>query len=460
MSLLNAFWELFLNQLNLSGILLLGGSGKRFSPSFPKQLLKLSGKSLYLYALESFLKSSLFQEIILVCHSNWISSIELDIKPYEDLFPSTTIRIIPGGQTRQESSYKGIINACHDYVVIHDGVRPFVSEKILQENVKALKTFKAVDTCIPSQDTLIKKRNEHLIDFIPDRKEFLRGQTPQSFQKELILRAHQKALENKITDATDDCQLVLPLGEAVYIVEGSEKNIKITTSLDLFFAEQLLKANVFNLDNNINGSIEGKTYVVTGASGGIGQEICKLLEQENAMAIKLSLSSKDYPVDLSNSHAVSKVFKELQAKHKTFDGLINCIGYLKVSPFRSLSHEEISAQISKNFTAIAYACQLCPLEKSSHIVNLASSSFSKGRKNYAIYSAMKAALVNFSQALAEEHPDLFINTVVPPRTNTPMRHKNFPGEDLSTLLDPKQVARKIITILKSSSLSGMTIEIN
>ena len=93
------------------------------------------------------------------------------------------------------------------------------------------------------------------------------------------------------------------------------------------------------------------------------------------------------------------------------------------------------------------------------IVNIASSSYVRGRKNYAVYASAKAAVVNFTQGLAEEREDLLINAIVPQRTLTPMRVDNFPDEHPSTLLNPEEVAREIINLLKHNSLTGTLIEI-
>ena len=212
-----------------TAILLAGGNGSRFGGETPKQFIPIGGKPLYEYTLDRFIQSNLFQEIIVVCHPDWIESISSDRH-----------RVIAGGSTRQESVYRGLL-ACPpatDYVVIHDGVRPFVSKRILKENVEAVMRYQAVDTCIPSRDTLVRTLDGGKIDSIPPRKQLWRGQTPQSFSYDLILKAHQKTAQ---TDATDDCALVLEAGHDIFIIEGEEDNIKITTSFDLQMAKILLE---------------------------------------------------------------------------------------------------------------------------------------------------------------------------------------------------------------------------
>lgn len=433
----------------------MGGEGKRFSSSLPKQFHRLSGKKVYLYTLETFVKSQLFKEIILVCHKSYIDEIANDIQALRNT--SSPIRVIAGSDTRQLSSEIGIKSSLFDYVLIHDAVRPFVSLTILEDNIEALKKFDACDTCIPSADTIVHSKDQELITSIPDRSKYLRGQTPQSFKKDLLIKAHENALKNNITNASDDCQLITT--DPIHIVKGSETNIKITSSFDLCIAEHLLRLKVTPLNSIHKTSLKGKTYVVTGATGGIGQEICNLLESENATIIRLSLSSSEHPIDLTDFNSSKILFEKLEKTYGAFDGLINSVGYLKISPLKNLKAKDLSDLIDKNFTALTHSCKLCPLKEEAHIINIASSSYSRGRENYAIYSAMKAAVVNFTQGLSEEMPKLSINSIIPPRTQTDMRLKNFPKENLSTLLHPKHTAEKVVEILKVKNMTGMTVEI-
>lgn len=211
----------------IGAILLMAGNGCRFGGETPKQFLTLGGKKVYTHALDMMIASGLFDEIVLVSHPDWL---EL---PHE--------RVIAGGKTRQESSYRGLqgFRSKPDIVLIHDAVRPFVTEKILRDNIEAALEFGAVDTCIPSGDTLVYAPGATKIQQIPKRAEYLRGQTPQTFRMDWILEAHERTKE---TNATDDCQLVLQSGKPVHIVTGDEKNIKITTEFDLLIAEQIYTA--------------------------------------------------------------------------------------------------------------------------------------------------------------------------------------------------------------------------
>lgn len=226
-----------------TALLLMGGTGTRFQSDLPKQFHDLNGKKIYLHTLERLIASTLFNEIILVCHADWIEIVKDETKDY------SPIRVVSGGNSRQESSYLGL-SACNtktDYVLIHDAVRPFVSLKILQDNLSAVQQFKAVDTCISSADTLVYAPGGQTIENIPQRAHFLRGQTPQTFAYPLILNAHKRAKNQKDIVVTDDCSLILHLNHPVHVVSGDETNFKITTEFDLLLAEHLIQnESLFN----------------------------------------------------------------------------------------------------------------------------------------------------------------------------------------------------------------------
>ncbi len=217
---------------NSTAVILMGGEGRRFGSPTPKQFHLLNEKKIYLHTLDAFIDSKLFQQIILVCHPDWIDLIKSEIP--------ADITIVPGGSTRQASSHLGL-RACNPYtqfVMIHDGVRPFVSYEILKRNLEVAFLHQAVDTCISSADTIVHSTDGQMITKIPPRSQYMRGQTPQTFSYELIRKAHELTEQ---TAATDDCSLVLELGYSIAIVEGEESNIKITTELDVQLAEILLK---------------------------------------------------------------------------------------------------------------------------------------------------------------------------------------------------------------------------
>lgn len=444
---------------NIKALLLMAGSGARFKSSLPKQFHRIGGKKIYLHTLERFLALTLFDEILLVCSEEWQKEVEADIAAYK----TDKIRVVCGGKTRQESSYLALL-ACGsdtDYVVIHDAVRPFVSVRILEENVEAVLEHLAVDTCIPSADTLVHSPSGKEIASIPTRSHYLRGQTPQSFSYPLILRAHQNALQKTIT-ASDDCSLVLADNAPVHIIEGEEENIKITSELDLFIGEQLLRssAHAFSLSQKREpASLKGKTFALTGGTGEIGQAIAARLKEEGATAVLLSRSAEPFAVDLTSFSETEAIFNKLYALYGPIDGLINCIGKLKRKSLGDLTSQEIEELISVNLTGVVFACKCAKIKEGGDLINIASSAYSRGRKDFALYSAAKAAVVNFTQALAEERSDLCVTALAPQRTDTRLRREQFPQEDPKALLTTSEVADVILKLLKEKGPTGALIEI-
>ena len=193
--------------------------------------------------------------------------------------------------------------------------------------------------------------------------------------------------------------------------------------------------------------------------GGIGYALCKILEEEGAFPIVVSRSAPLYPTDLTRYDTARKTFDQILQDVGPLDGLVNSIGLLKNSPLDQLTHTEIDQLVATNLTGVIYSCKCAHLKQGAHIVNIASSSYARGRKNTAIYASAKAAVVNFSQGFAEEREDLQVNVLVPQRTHTPMRTANFEQEDPSTLLSPAEVAQEIIALLKTPLLTGTLVEV-
>jgi 2-C-methyl-D-erythritol 4-phosphate cytidylyltransferase len=433
-------------------IILMAGEGLRFGAKIPKQFIRLSGKKIYLHTLDAFLAARFFDQIFLVCHHDYIDTVRKEVHS-----KGNHVHVISGGATRQESTFLGLQAAAPcDIIMVHDAVRPFVSQEIIKNNIDATIKFGAANTCIPSTDTLVKIKNG-AVSNIPLRDHWRRGQTPQTFRFAHLKKAHELATQ---TSSTDDCQLLLDQGYPVKEVSGSEYNIKITTELDLFIAEQILRQKttlICKKGQSIN--LSDQIYVVTGGTGGIGREICSQLEAAGATVLPVSRSAKPYSVDLQNPAATKAVFQQIFKEHGFIHGLINASGYLKRDFFQQTSITEINQTIGANFHAIIYACRFAKIKKGGHIINLSSSSYIAGRKSYAVYSATKAAIVNFSQGLAEERPDLLINTVIPCRTNTNLRNANFPQENPETLLHPKKIADEVLRIVSSKNQTGIIFEV-
>lgn len=220
-------------------IILASGTGERFGENIPKQFYKFEGKTILEHSLDAFEKNKNIDEIILVTNPKFRDLAEEILKKGD--YKKVT-KLLNGGRTRVESSHIGTSEAPDDAnVLIHDAVRAFVTQKIIDENVEALKTYEAVGTAIESVDTIIQVDENNVITSIPQRKFSRRVQTPQSFRANLIKKAHEMALKDEDANFTDDCGLILRYNLApIHIVEGDELNLKITRKTDLKIIENLL----------------------------------------------------------------------------------------------------------------------------------------------------------------------------------------------------------------------------
>ena len=228
---------------NCTAIVLAAGMGKRMGSEVPKQFLLLGGRPVLCHSLACFEKSSLIRDIILVTGEETIGL----CREITDKYGFHKIKtIIPGGKERHDSVYAGL-KACRDtdFVFIHDGARPFITEEILQRAYRGALETGAACTAVPSKDTIKIADNEGNVEATPDRRRMWIVQTPQVFRYDLILSAHQKIRNGgagTLSGITDDAMVAESQTEAkVKLTMGSYENIKITTPVDLFLAEAVLE---------------------------------------------------------------------------------------------------------------------------------------------------------------------------------------------------------------------------
>jgi 2-C-methyl-D-erythritol 4-phosphate cytidylyltransferase len=222
-------------------LIVAAGTGERMNSIIPKQFLPVLGKPVLAYTIDAFEKSPLIDEIIVVINENHEKQFQEQILNH--IQTKKVLHYVFGGGTRQDSVYAGlelIFNRPDDYVLIHDGVRPLVSEDILMRSVEGVMKYGAVCCAIPSVDTLKISKNNNYIDSTLDRSVVWRAQTPQSFKISIIWEAIQKAKVDGFY-ATDDSAMVERIGIPVYLVLGSEENYKITTPQDFMRAEENLR---------------------------------------------------------------------------------------------------------------------------------------------------------------------------------------------------------------------------
>jgi 2-C-methyl-D-erythritol 4-phosphate cytidylyltransferase len=438
-------------------IILAGGSGTRFGSNIPKQFLRLAGKYIIEYTIETFEENRYIDEICIIANEEYFEK-------YEDIIKTNDYKkvkkIISGGKTRQDSSYAAIKEyqniKCN--LIFHDAVRPFVSNRIINDTIKALDKYNGVDVAISTADTIIEVEN-NLIKNIPNRDKLKRGQTPQAFKIETIKQSYEKYLnDNKKVSFTDDCGLVrYYLNENIYVVEGEETNIKITYPADLLFAEKIIQLKTTQIESNIN--LKNKVLVVFGGSSGIGKEIVTLAKQYGGIVYSFSKSNG---YDLTNKSIIQQAFDLVIEKEKQIDYIINTAGILIKKELSQMNEEEIEEQLNINLKASIFIAKYSIkfLQKNSMILFFTSSSYTRGRGGYSIYSATKAGIVNLTQALSEEllQNGIKVNCINPARTLTPMRLKNFGEEPIESLLDAKYVALKSLEVL-NSNITGQVIDI-
>ena len=186
--------------------------------------------------MQPFINSELINEIILVISDEDSAQFHKHIKLLE---LSKPIKVVPGGNTRQQSVYNGLLEAdkSSDLICIHDAVRPFVNESLIKKALDPIKNHDGVIIALPSTDTIKRVVSDQILETIP-RETIWRAQTPQIFFKEPLLEALKFAQSEKI-NGTDEASLLERIGYQIGFVEGSPFNIKITTSQDWIFAEAI-----------------------------------------------------------------------------------------------------------------------------------------------------------------------------------------------------------------------------
>lgn len=233
------------SQMNskISVLIPAAGQGKRMESSVKKPYLMLDDKPILSHTIDGFEQNSVIDEIfVIVDESDFMVCREKALMP----FRYRKVReLVAGGETRQASVFSGLraLSDDVDFVVIHDGVRPFINDKIIFECLEAAAEWGAAVSAVPVKETIKVANEELFVDHTPQRDQLWQVQTPQVFRKSLIVEAHKKAIHDRI-DAPDDAALVENLGSLVKLVMGSYKNVKLTTPEDLRIAETLLNDRI------------------------------------------------------------------------------------------------------------------------------------------------------------------------------------------------------------------------
>lgn len=227
-------------------VIFAGGVGKRMhSKDIPKQFLKLHDKPIIIHTLELFENNSHIDAIVVACVKNYIGYLNNLVIKYN---LKKVQSIVPGGKTGQESIYHGlkaaekIGNRKEDIVLIHDGVRPLINNKTIDNNIKSVKKYGSAITSVKAKETIIVVDDNENIKLVNDRSHSRLARAPQSFYLDDILSAHERAIKEQKFDFIDSCSMMTYYGKKLHLVAGPFENIKITTPDDFYTMRALLDA--------------------------------------------------------------------------------------------------------------------------------------------------------------------------------------------------------------------------
>ncbi|MBO3750374.1 bifunctional cytidylyltransferase/SDR family oxidoreductase [Streptosporangiaceae bacterium NEAU-GS5] len=448
------------------GVVLAGGVGQRVGLDTPKQLLKIAGKTIIEHTLGIFESAPEVDEILVVMTSGFLGQVE-EIVAKAGL--SKVKAVVEGGASRTDSTWRAI-EALGDRdcdVLLHDAVRPLLDRRIIGDCVTALGAYEAVDVVIPSADTVVVAgRGPHgeVIKDIPERSALRRGQTPQCFRLATLKKAYLAAFADPrfaTSPPTDDCGVVLrylpdvPIG----LVDGSEHNMKVTHPVDVYLADRLFQlASSVAPELPAETSLAGRTLVVFGGSYGIGADVAALARRHGAEVHCFSRSMNGVRVEdaASVEAALAKVPGPV-------DYVVNTAGVLHTGELADLDEDTVADAVNVNYLGpinVARASIPYLTRTQGQLLLYTSSSYTRGRANYSLYSSAKAAVVNLTQALADEWTGrgVRVNCVNPERTSTPMRLRAFGQEPPGSLLTSLAVAETSLAVLVSD-LTGQIIDV-
>lgn len=442
-------------------VILAGGVGARIGLGIPKQLIKIAGKTILEHTLAAMDAHPQVDEIIIMMAPGHLDAVRAIVR---NGGYTKVVDILEGAETRNDTTQRALDRLGDEEcnVLFHDAVRPLVTARIVGECFDALETHDAVDVAIPSADTIIEVTDDNTIREIPPRAMLRRGQTPQAFKASVIKRAYEHASKDPDFVATDDCTVVLRYlpDVPIWVVLGDERNMKVTEPIDVYLADKLFQlagndVPTLGTDDDYRRALDGKVMVVFGGSYGIGADIAAMAEEYGATVRTFSRSATNTHVERRGD--VAAAARQVLDELGRIDFVVNTAGVLPKGALMDTSEETVYAATEINYLAPVFIAQeFYPhlKETAGSLLMFTSSSYTRGRGGYSLYSSAKAAVVNLTQALADEWAvdGVRVNCVNPERTATPMRTKAFGEEPVGSLLESGVVARSSLDIL----LSGQT----
>jgi 2-C-methyl-D-erythritol 4-phosphate cytidylyltransferase len=445
-------------------VLLAGGVGARVGLDIPKQLIKIAGRTILEHTLAALDAHPLVDEIVVMMAPGHLDAVHAVVRSGGY---AKVVDILEGADTRNGTTLRalerigrGLGSSGEDCnVLLHDAVRPLVTPRIITECFEALQVHTAVDVAIPSADTIIEVSPDDTIRDIPPRASLRRGQTPQAFRLSVIREAYDRAGRDPDFVATDDCTVVLRyLPEVpIYVVRGDERNMKVTEPIDVYLADKLFQltgsdAPVPFTDEGYRAALDGRTLVVFGGSYGIGADIARLAEGHGARVFTFSRSATG--TDVAKRGDIVAAAATVLEESGQVDYVVNTAGILPRGQLDETTEETVYAATEINYLGPVFIAQefFPHLAKTrGSMLLFTSSSYTRGRAGYSLYSSAKAATVNLTQALADEWSasGVRINCINPERTATPMRTRAFGDEPPGSLLESMVVARTALDVMLS-----------
>lgn len=229
------------------GVILAGGIGSRMgNAEKPKQFIKIGDRPVIVHTIEKFFVHDAFEKLIVLCPKQWVEHTRNLVKQY--MGATERIAVLQGGATRNETIMNSIRYIEENYgldedtlLVTHDSVRPFLTHRIIEENIKYGQEYGAVDTVIAATDTIVASEDGKVISSVPDRSRMYQGQTPQTFNAKKLKELYYSLSEEEKAILTDASKIFVIKGEKVHLVKGEVFNIKITYPYDLRVAESLIQ---------------------------------------------------------------------------------------------------------------------------------------------------------------------------------------------------------------------------
>lgn len=375
--------------MKFSAVILAGGKGERFKSSVSKQLMSLNGKPVIQYCLDVI--EPLVDEVIVVSNTQ-----------YKDY------KCVAGGLTRSESAYNGVVATTGDFVIIHEGARPFLRTETIQQ-IKELLLLG--NDCVDTVSPIIDGYVENGVSMTKQGR-FL-GLTPEAFRRDILVEAF---LQTPKRDWMDEITMVQAIKSEVNIafIKGESFNSKITFEQDLAYGEGIMKfwnrpiTTIPDLSRNV---------LVFGGSGGIGQACIRRLPNYFAPSHKqVDLSKKNWNIDLSNYKAIIHSAGEYANQDKI---------------------------MAVNFDSCVRLVELAEKQNwKGNIVFLSSACSTYGRKGIPIYSASKSALNAYIESRHEELADkgIYLNAIAPAKVDTKLQTAINPDTPKSSMMSADYVA--------------------